>query len=76
MSQAKPKFNPNQRLNIGFFKFIAGRSKGKVLILDESNFDEEKGMVTDDEGKSYFISNVKELTEEEKNQCFREEKLF
>lgn len=61
---------------MGFYKVTAGRSKGKVLILDESNFDEEKGMVTDDEGKSYFISNVKELTEEEKNQCFREEKLF
>lgn len=61
---------------MGFYKVIAGRSKGKVLILDESNFDEEKGMVTDDEGKSYFISNVQELTEEEKNQCFREEKLF
>ena len=61
---------------MGFYKVIAGRSKGKVLILDESNFDEEKGMVTDDEGKSYFISNVKELTEEEKNHCFREEKLL
>ena len=61
---------------MGFYKVIAGRSKGKVLILDESNFDEEKGMVIDDEGKSYFISNVKALTEEEKNQCFREEKLF
>lgn len=61
---------------MGFYKVIGGRSKGKVLILDESNFDEEKGIVTDDEGKTYFTSNIQELTEEEQKKCFREEKLF
>lgn len=58
------------------YKVITGHDKGKFIIASE--IDEVEGMVTADNGKKYFIENVKEATDQEikENSQFKVTKIF
>ena len=47
-----------------YYVATAGKKKGKILNLDESEFDHETGLVKDDEGNTYRIDSIRPLTKE------------
>lgn len=58
-----------------FYTIKTGKDKGKILNLDENDFNYEDGLVTDENGKKYRIDNVRPLTQEEIEKCCKVEEI-
>lgn len=57
-----------------YYQVISGKDKGKVFIASEVN--EEDDVITSQEGVEYFGEELRELTQEEIDKCFKTEKIF
>lgn len=58
-----------------YYVATAGKKKGKILNLDESEFDHETGLVKDDEGNTYRIDSIRPLTKEEQEKYLKVEEI-
>lgn len=58
-----------------FYVVKSGKCKGKILSLDEGDFDHETGLVKAEDNKVYRIDDLRELTEEEKAKYLKVEEI-